>query len=996
MAARKKRAGTDGEGVLPPVDYRYGDSRTNIPSAGLAAQAKVREAPKVAYTYDPHRPPILRFDPSGADDGWSELLRDATTRKLTPDEAQRIADALRQREPWLEWTGKHEAKEFVVDPVALHIHERVSAQAILKMAAREDVQRDLFADPQQPYREAVQFYQHNVDWANRLILGDSLQVMASLAKREDLAGKVQMIYLDPPYGIKFASNFQPTLQTKTVDQKDSDLTREMEMVRAYRDTWNLGVHSYLSYLRDRLVVARQLLGDRGSCFVQIGEENQHRVRILLDEVFGAENYVTTIAYKTAVGMDSGGLDAVFDSILWYAKSAKTMKYRQLYQSLSVGGEGASRYKQATSSVTGAPRHLTEEERDDPSLIPGEWRPYRDQGLTSRSGSATTIFPFTFQGEVFTPPTGGWRTNANGLQRVLKADRLLRTGTTVSYKKYFDDAPALALTNFWTDTGGGITSRSDPKVYVVQTSTTVISRCMLMCTDPGDLVLDPTCGSGTTAVVAEQWGRRWVAIDASRVAVSIARQRLLTARFDQYRLRPEPGDGAVKFDPSTGFVTRTSPRVTLRSIAQNSGLDPIFSRHGPLMAAALNVLNGALNTVSLSLRKALRAKLATKERTQGKRAITDADRRRWLLPDTAWNEWEVPFDTDEDWPDALKGALTDYRAAWRAKMDEVDEAIAANAELEELVDQPEVVPDVVRVTGPFTVEAVMPAEESLDESPIEGPGDEELDSFGASAAATDPTNGEAFVDRMRRYLLADGVRFLDNNVVKLSRLDPLDDAYIHAEGEWIATDGTEHRVAVSFGPPHGAVTATQVEEAFFTASRRGFDDIVFAGFSFDGAAQAVIQDDPNPRVRAHLAHIRPDVQMKGLLKETANSQLFTVFGTPRTTLETRDDGTLTVTMEGVDIYNPVENTIVPTRADKVAAWFLDTDYDGRTFCITQAFFPDKSAWEKLARALKGYLDEDRFEALSGTTSLPFVVGTHKRCAVKVIDPRGNEVMRVHRL
>lgn len=290
---------------------------------------------------------------------------------------------------------------------------------------------------------------------------------------------------------------------------------------------------------------------------------------------------------------------------------------------------------------------------------------------------------------------------------------------------------------------------------------------------------------------------------------------------------------------------------------------------------------------------------------------------------------------------------------------------------------------------------MPAEESMDDSPIDGI-DHDLDTFGPSSYAADAVNAEAYVDRMRRLLVADGLRFPDNKVAKIARLDPLEEAYLHAEGEWNAGNGNTRRVAVSFGPQHGSITAVQVEEALHTASRRGFDDVIFAGFNFDGAAQAVIQDDPNPRVRSHLAHIRPDVQMGDLLKETPNAQLFTVFGTPRSRVDSLEDGTLTVTMEGVDIYNPVENTIVPTRADKVAAWFLDTDYDGRTFCITQAFFPDKSAWEKLARALRGYLDEEKFAALSGTASLPFASGAHKRCAVKVIDPRGNEVMRVHRL
>jgi adenine-specific DNA-methyltransferase len=334
------------------------------------------------------------------------------------------------------------------------------------------------------------------------------------------------------------------------------------------------------------------------------------------------------------------------------------------------------------------------------------------------------------------------------------------------------------------------------------------------------------------------------------------------------------------------------------------------------------------------------------------------------------------------------------------MDEVNATIAAHAEQVELVDQPEVVPSVTRVAGPFTVEAVVPAEESLDgDSPIGG-APEELETFGGAmetVSGNGAANAEAYLDRMIRLLRADGVRFPDNRHVEFARLEPLIGGdYLHAEGEWQTEDGDEHRAAVSFGPEFGPVTAYQVENALRMAYRRGYDDLVFAGFSFDAAAHAAIQDDPNPRVRSHVAHIRPDVNMGDILKTTPDSQLFTVFGLPRSTLKRSDDGCYTVEMEGVDIYDPVTNTVRPTRADKVAAWFLDSDYDGHTFCITQAFFPDKNAWSKLARSLKGAIDEERFAQLSGTVSLPFEPGSHGRVAVKVIDPRGNEVLRVHRL
>ncbi|MDX2177684.1 MAG: site-specific DNA-methyltransferase [Candidatus Sumerlaeia bacterium] len=1020
MAKKSPKTPITGDGGAVR-EYRHGAKRKNNPPAGLAAQGKVAEAPRIRYEYNPHLPPVLRFDDTGKADGLPELLATARQRALTPEEAATLAEALRRHEPWLEWSGKREKKGFELEPVALHIHERVAAQAILKVATREDVARDLFADPQLDYAKAVQFYRHDVDWSNRLILGDSLQVMASLARREDLAGKVQMIYMDPPYGIKFASNFQPEVGRRDVKDKEADLTREPEMVRAYRDTWHLGIHSYMSYLRDRLRLSRELLAETGSLFVQIGDQNEHLLRALLDEVFGAENHVATVTFKTSVGLGAEHLDRVCDHIVWYGREKGRMKYNPLFKVLARGEKGATRYNYALFP-DGGTRLLEPEERESETSLPEGLRCFTDQGLTSRrTGTDAERYPIQFQGRLFPPAVGTWRTNREGMARVLGADRVIHTGSQARFRKFFDDFGAVALNNFWEDVGGGIQSRADPKVYVVQTNTAIVERCLLMTTDPGDLVLDPTCGSGTTAFVAEQWGRRWITVDTSRVAIAIARQRLLCATFPYYKLRDVPDDEADT-NPAHNFRYKTVPHVTLKSIAQNTALDPIFARHQPVLDARLAELNAALAAVPADLRARLARKLAEKERAEGKRAVTDADRRRWLLPpdnrkgqrpyDTvpndakSWYAWEVPFDTDADWPAALQTALRAYRAAWRAKMDEVNACITASAEQEELVDQPEIDKKVVRVSGPFTVEGVMPVEEALDDedaSPIGG-APESLEMFEAAPAAPErePQNAEAYVDKMLRLLRADGVGFPNNKRVAFERLEALSSGeFLHGEGDWQTNGVGPRRVAVSLGPQYGPVTAYQVENAIRLAARRGCDDLVFAGFSFDGAAQAIIQDDPNPNVRIHLAHIRPDIApgMDGLLKDTPNSQLFTVFGAPRTTLRGPDpEGLYTLRMEGVDIYNPVENTILPTSADKVAAWFLDSDYDGQTFCITQAFFPDKKAWEKLARALKtaGVMDEDRFEALSGTVSLPFPAGKYKRIAVKVIDPRGNEVMRVHRL
>ena len=545
---------------------------------------------------------------------------------------------------------------------------------------------------------------------------------------------------------------------------------------------------------------------------------------------------------------------------------------------------------------------------------------------------------------------------------------------------------------------------------------VIERCLLMTTDPGDLVLDPTCGSGTTEYVAEQWGRRWITIDVSRVALAIARQRLLTAKFDYYRLRPTSAedvqrnpDGSWLTDPvgqipgSCTFDCKTVPHVTLKSIAQNQALDPIFDRWTPILAEKLAALNAALGKgVTKTLRQKLLAKLELKQKREGKRAVTDADERRWRLPEKGWQEWEVPFDTDPDWPQALQEALTAYRTAWRGKMDEVNACIAARADQEELVDQPFLERNRVRVSGPFTMEGVIPAEESIDDGELEaspiGGAPEELETFdeGGGALRSEAQNTEAYLDRMIRLLRGDGVRFPDNKVMKFTTLEALaDGSTIHAKGTW-GEGGEERQVAVIFGPQYGPLTTRIVEEGIRIAARRGFDDLVFAAFSFDAQAQVTIQEVEDPAIKLHMAQIRPDVNMGDLLKTTVSSQLFTVSGSPRTRLEREGDGQYVVHMEGVDIYDPVTNAVRSSGAEKVAAWFLDSDYDGRCFCVCQAFFPDRNAWEKLGKALGGALDEEAFAKLSGTVSLPFAAGEHSRIAVKVIDPRGNEVLRVHKL
>ena len=997
------------------ADFRHdGSKRKNIPPASMAAEGSVPVRPRVQYEYNPHLPPALRWDGTGQNDALPELIAAAGSRALTPEEQRVLADALQTRQPWLEWAGKRESMPgFAVDPVALHLHERVSTQAILSIAGRRDAQRSLFADPQQPYAEAVQFYRHDVDWANRLILGDSLEVMASLSRREDLAGRVQMIYLDPPYGIRYASNFQPEVGRRDVKDKPDDFTRDAEQIRAFRDTWHLGVHSYLSYLRDRLIVAKELLADTGSIFVQISDENLHRVRQVMDEVFGVGNTCAIITFAKSSATTSSLLSSPNDFLLWYAKDQQSVKYHQLYRVKKVGGPGGQEYSKALSNI-GEVRSLTVAEKRNPEVAPSGDIVFSTDNLMSQGFRENTSVPFHFNGRSFvTGRTQNWKTTLDGMDRLASAERIEPRKTSLRYRRHLLDYPAFPITSTWGDTS--ISGRRGEKLYVVQTSNKVIERCLLMTTDPGDLVLDPTCGSGTTAYVAEQWGRRWITIDTSRVAVALARQRLLTAKFDAYKVRgEEKQDGHA--NPAAGFIYETVPHVTLGSIARNVALDPVFAEHQPRLDAALATCNAALAKVDKQSRDELARKLTAKQKAEGKRAITDADRRRWELPAGPFEHWTVPFDTDPAHPAPLAEGIDKYRAVWRAKMDAVNAVIAAGAEQEVLVDRPQKIKGVVRVSGPFTVEAVQPPELSLGEPVVPAEGfagqPEELNqSFQvrmvepAPDPTRDPQSVAAYLDNMVRLLRGTGILFPGNRTQRFDELQAIYDGRgsggFHAEGSWTVGGGGDaatQNVGVVFGPQHGAVTSKMIEDLIRPARRR-FDALVVAGFSFTADAQAIADDTDLGDFNVFVTQIAPDANpsMEGLLKSKSTDQLFQVFGSPRIEVTGPDDEDhYRVEMQGVDIYDPVKNRVVPTKAQKVAAWLLDSDYDGRTFCVTQAFFPDRGAWDKLAKALKGTVEETAFDAFAGTESLPFAAGSNQRIAVKVIDPRGNEVMSVREL
>ena len=705
----------------------------------------------------------------------------------------------------------------------------------------------------------------------------------------------------------------------------------------------------------------------------------------MDDVFGSANFIAEIKFRTTSNRTAEFLPEIFNTILFYAKDKEACKFNHVFLAKEYDDVSEDSYGCVEIADQRSWRRLNNLEKANPKATEHEGSLF---GLGDLTSSHEYIRDkFIYQGKEFDPKRRYWSTSLDGLNRLARANRLCDVNGTLRYKRFFYDTPAKSLTNVWADTGSG--SRTDRRVYAVQTMSKVIQRCMLMTTDPGDLVLDPTCGGGTTAYVAEQWGRRWITIDTSRVAIALARQRLLTADFKYYETAS--GDDTIRGGDG-GFEYKTVPHIAMRSIAQNSALDPIFDEWDAILDENLGALNAALSEVGDGVRSSLLAKLNAKRRLRGREnAVTDADERRWNLPKDKWEHWQVPFDADPDYPPALADALAAYRDAWRGKMSAVNASIAAAADQEVLVDQPKVRRGVTRVSGPFTVEAVNPPEESLgEESPIGGAPDE-LESGGFVG---DDTNEGAFADSLTRLLREDGVRFPGNAVKPFINLERMSDGgALHAEGEWENGDADNPlRVAVSFGPQYGAVAANQVEDAIRTANVRGYDALVFAGFAFDGAAQAAIDADAHPKVRVHMAHVSPDVSMGDLLKSAKDSQLFTVSGAPRASVSRLDNGEFAVEMEGVDIYDPVNNDIRSENAKGVAAWFLDGDYDGRTFCASQAFFPNSDAWKALSRALKGVVDAEAFAAFSGTKSLPFPAGANGRAAIKVIDPRGNEVMR----
>ena len=837
------------------LSYRHSDKRKNNPQVGMVDTASDGVEGQTTWSYDPHIDPTLNFDTARA--GIEKLIDEALVSGDETVMRQALEQLKRMHAPYLNWTGKAERTSFEVDTVSLHVHERIDPATILAAVqqrlkgargkSKVEFQPDLFAAPFEnlPLREAIEFYKHERDWANRLIAGDSLLVMNSLLQKESMAGQVQMIYIDPPYGIKYGSNFQPFTNKRDVtDRKDEDLTQEPEMIKAFRDTWELGIHSYLTYLRDRLLLARELLSESGSVFVQISDENVHRVRLLMDEILGGENFVGQINYKSMMPLESGKIESVFDYLVWYTKDKSKAKYRNLFVPKNVGensefvfaSEDGIRY-----------RKINRTEKENLSDTTVQNRIFKRSDLASSGYTPSCIFPIVFQDKEYRTSGGkSWRTNPIGIERLLKNNRLFRLGQKLYYRMYLDDFGYTSMINSWQDT-----IEFSGRDYVVQTTSTVIERCLLMTTDPGDLVMDPTCGAGTTAFVAEKWGRRWITTDTSRVAVTLAKQRLMTASYDYYDLK-YPHEGL-----KGGFVYKTVPHITLKSIAHSSEIDEIHERMHPAIEQALDALNQLLSLTGGELK-----------------------------------EWEVPFDFPEDWPEAARTPFDAFHTARQAMQKKMDASIAAHADQEILYDQPQVSKNRLRITGPFTVEAVpFPTVLGLDE-------------------AEQPTNADVTVARSgetarqgqwRDELLKAGIRGKGGQKLQLADLEPLPDArYIHAVGT-VAETG--ERVAVSFGPQHAALEQRQVEIAMREAGEL-FPlpkMLVFCAFTFDPEAAKDI-DNIKSITTVLKAQMNTDLLTEDLKKARTSNESFWLMGQPDVEIHRLKGGQYQVEVHGFDYFD----------------------------------------------------------------------------------------------
>ncbi len=939
------------------------------------------------FTHDERRPNI----PNAED----RALMEAEEQSPIAVEYERRNPDL---DPQLVWRGKS-LEPLEVQAPPLYIQERVHPKALIADLMRRTEQRtaendqlDFFADfnglPEGADR--TEFYEHDSNWSNRMILGDSLQVMASLAEREGLRGKVQCIYIDPPYGIKFNSNFQwSTTNRHVTDGKSAHATREPEQVKAYRDTWREGIHSYLSYLRGRLEVARELMAVSGSLFVQTSNENVHRVRLLLDEVFGDENCVATITVAKAAP-DTRTIKNSFNYLLWYARDLEQVKVRKLFRPRRMS-DGSTEDPKKLALWLRMPdwtqRPLSTEEKRSETPLPENAVVFRADKVRDQGDLPDRKFLLDFEGEELDPGRGqSWRGGVAEMRRLSRADRLLRTRQTLAFKYFMTDSEGVERTNTWADTAGKIPDMR----YVVETNEKVVARCIQMTTDPGDLVLDPTCGSGTTAFAAERFGRRWITIDTSRVALALARARLMGGRHPFYILadspegqhkeadlsRREPSTSPTSCDVRQGFVYERAAHITLKSIANNSEIDVIWERFQEQLEPLREMLNEELRE--------------------------------------SWEEWEIPREADLNWDAFAKECHADWWELRIARQREIDASIAAKAEFEYLYDKPYEDKRKVRVAGPFTVESLSPHRVlGVDEH------DELIDPQERMVAESNGRYEEpqdfatVILDNLRRAGVQQAHK---EDRIEFSSLTPWPGHFICAEGRYEESGNTK-KAGIFIGPEFGTVSRPDLYEAAKETAEAGFDVLVACAFNYEAHTTEFSKLGRIPVLKARM---NPDLHMADDLKNTGAGNLFVIFGEPDIDIFPADPlphplpegegmsdslsprekagvrAQLQVRVNGVDVFDPSKGEVRSDGPDGIACWFIDTDYNGESFFVRHAYFLGANdPYKSLKTTLKAEIDEEAWSTLHSDTSRPFDPPESGRIAVKVINHLGDEVMKVFR-
>jgi len=872
-------------------------------------------------------------------------------------------------DPQLVWRGKDEQdwSDLVVNAPPLYIQEKVHPKALiddlLRQTKKEEHEAgmstaDLFADFDGIPKDVdkTEFYSHEQNWSNRMILGDSLQVMASLAEREGLRGQVQCIFFDPPYGIKFNSNFQWSTTDKagtTSDSKDK-ISREPEQVKAFRDTWRDGIHSYLTYLRDRLIVSRDLLTDSGSIFVQIGDENVHRVRMLLEEVFGEENFISSINFrKKTMPLGASFLEQMSDHILWFAKNRDKTKSRNLYRYYDVTGLQDWKWAETPDLKR---LQINEIEKDELKNS----RVYRLKHPSPIGNSESKKFPLNFEGRTYSAPGNGWGMDEKKIEVMHRAGRLQAKGNIVNYLIFHDDSPYSKLTNPWTDTSG-----PQDKNYVVQTADEIVKRCILMSSDPGDLVLDPTCGSGTSAFVSEQWGRRWITIDTSRVALTLARVRLMGAKYPYYLLR-DSKDGQIKEaeylssavssmpifgNIKQGFVYERFPHITIKSVANNEEINVIWDEYSSKMEKILKTLNAQLKK--------------------------------------NFNEWDVPADPDKFWASDAINTHAEWRRIYVERRQKIDKSIASKADFEYLFDRPFEDKKRVRVAGPFTVESLSPHRYiGVDEN------DNLIDSFKDG----EEIPSQSFTQIILENLKTAGVQQAHKeDKIQFSFIAPWPGSLVCAEAKYFEgkeVNSIERRAAIFIGPEFGTVQRADLIEAAREAGDGRFDVLIACAFNYDALATELNKLGSIPILKARM---NADLHMSEDLKNTGKGNLFVIFGEPDIDVIEEANDKIRIKVNGVDVFKPQTGEVVSDGADGIACWFIDTDYNEESFFVRQAYFLGANdPYSSLKTTLKVEINFDAWATLNSDISRAFPKPKSGRIAVKVINHLGDEVMKVFKV